>query len=112
MKVAANVGSGGARKGASDGRKHPKAGRGPVNLTLFRNYMERYLSTHPAVNKDLYMMVRQFEATNTGLPIEFYFFLKEKEWVRYEHLLAGIMEYVYAVIPDFGLKVYQRYSDR
>lgn len=99
-------------KNAAGGKKQAGKGMRLVNLTLFRTYMERYLGNHPAVNSELYMMVRQLEPTNTGLPVEFYFFLKEKDWVPYEHLLAGIMEYVYAVMPDFGLRVYQRYSDR
>lgn len=84
---------------------------GVVNMTLFRRYVERYLGNHPDVNTDMMFVVRQLEATNTGLPIEFYFFLKQKEWKHYEHQLADIMDRIYAIIPDFGLTVYQRYSD-
>ena len=73
--------------------------------------MERWLASRDEVNTAMLFMVRQLEATNTGLPLEFYFFLKQKEWKPYEHLLAGMMEYVYSIIPDFGLAVYQRYSD-
>ena len=32
---------------------------------------------------------------------------QDKEWEKYEHQLAEIMEYVYAVTPDFGLTIYQ-----
>ena len=78
---------------------------------LFRRYVERYLASRDDVNTAMLFMVRQLEATNTGLPLEFYFFLKQKEWKPYEHHLAAIMEYVYSIIPDFGLRVYQRYSD-
>lgn len=35
--------------------------------------MEKYLRTLPYVNHDMTLMVRQLEATNAGLPIEFYF---------------------------------------
>lgn len=84
---------------------------GVVNMTLFRRYVERYLASRDDVNTAMLFMVRQLEATNTGLPLEFYFFLKQKEWKPYEHHLAAIMEYVYSIIPDFGLRVYQRYSD-
>ena len=84
---------------------------GAVNMTLFRQYVERWLASRDEVNTAMLFMVRQLEATNTGLPLEFYFFLKQKEWKPYEHLLAGMMEYVYSIIPDFGLAVYQRYSD-
>ena len=79
-----------------------------VNLTLFRYYMEKYLQHHPDINNEMTLMVRQLEATQCGLPVEFYFFLRNKEWIPYEHLLADIMEYIYAVAPLFGLKIYQR----
>ena len=83
-----------------------------VNLTLFRQYAERHLASLQEVNTDLLFVVRQLEATNTGLPLEFYFFLRQKEWKPYEHLMADIMEGFYAAMPDFGLAVYQRCSDR
>ncbi len=83
-----------------------------VNLTLFRQYAERHLASLQEVNTDLLFVVRQLEATNTGLPLEFYFFLRQKEWKPYEHLMADIMEGFYATMPDFGLAVYQRCSDR
>lgn len=83
-----------------------------VNLTLFRRYIERWVASRDDVNDEMLFMVRQLEATETGLPVEIYFFLKQKQWKPYEHHLAEVMEYVYAVIPDFGLKIYQRYSDK
>ena len=80
-------------------------------MALFRRHVEAMLAARPEVNTDMLFMVRQLEATSTGLPLEFYFFLRQKEWKPYEHLLAEIMEQIYAVIPDFGLRVYQRFSD-
>ena len=53
-------------------------------------------------------LMRQLEPTENGLPIEIYFFLKQKEWKAYEHHLAAIMEWMYALVPMFGLKIYQR----
>ncbi len=80
-----------------------------VNMTLYRRYVEDYLRRHPMVNTNMTLMVRQFEATQAGLPLEFYFFLKEKSWVEYEHQLAEIMDFIYAITPDFGLLVYEQY---
>ena len=80
-----------------------------VNITVFCKYMERYLSKRPEVNTEMLLMVRQLEATTFGLPIEFYFFLSDKEWVNYEHNLAEIMNWIYAMTPEFGLKIYQQY---
>ena len=83
-------------------------GNDTVNLTLFRTYAERYLARHADVNADMIYMVRQHEATPTGLPVEFYFFLHEKQWKSYEEKMAAILEHCYASIPDFGLSIYQR----
>lgn len=79
-----------------------------VNMTLFRRYVERWIAARDDVNSEMMFFVRQLEATSTGLPIEFYFFLKQKDWKPYEHHLAEIMEYIYAIVDDFGLKIYQR----
>ena len=83
-----------------------------VNMTLYRRYIEDYLRHHPKVNADMMLMVRQLEATQSGLPVEFYFFLKEKSWVEYEHQLAEILDFIYAITPDFGLLVYEQYPDQ
>lgn len=82
-----------------------------VNMTLFRQYTERWLAKRTDVNDDMLYMVRQMEATPTGLPLEIYFFLKQKEWKAYEHHTAEVMEHIYATIPLFGLRVYQRVAD-
>ena len=81
-----------------------------TNLGLYRKYMENWLRKSPEVNTELTCMVRQLEATNTGLPIEFYFFLSNKEWIVYEHNLAEIMEWAYTMAPVFGLHIYERSS--
>jgi len=83
-----------------------------VNMTLFRLYIERFISSRPEVNADLMYMVRQLEATQSGLPLEFYFFTKVKEWKPYEHDLAVIMEQIYALAPIFDLKIYEQYPDQ
>ena len=83
-----------------------------INSALFRRYVEQWLSTLNTVNTSMTFMVRQLEATSTGLPIEFYFFLKEKSWVEYEHQLADIMDAIYALAPEFGMKLYQQYPDQ
>ncbi len=81
-----------------------------TNLGLYRKYMENWLKQSPEVNTELTCMVRQREATNTGLPIEFYFFLSNKEWIVYEHNLAEIMEWAYTMASEFGLHIYERTS--
>ena len=85
---------------------------GDVNMTLYRKYVEQWLKSNPLVNTDMTLMVRQLEATQSGLPVEFYFFLHEKTWVEHEHQLADIMDYIYAITPDFGLLVYEQYPEQ
>lgn len=83
-----------------------------INMSLFRTYIEMYLTKRDDVNHNMTLMVRQLEATTTGLPIEFYFFLKDKVWIEYEHHLADIMERIYAIAPEFGLTIYQQYPEQ
>ena len=84
----------------------------PTNLQLYRKYMEKYLRERPEVNTEMTLMVRQLDATQCGLPMEFYFFVKDKVWVNYEHILAEIMEHAYALSAEFGLKIYQQYPEQ
>ena len=84
----------------------------PTNLQLYRKYMEKYLRERPEVNTEMTLMVRQLEATQCGLPMEFYFFVKDKVWVNYEHILAEIMEHAYALSAEFVLKIYQQYPEQ
>ena len=71
--------------------------------------MEKWLSLRDDVNSDMLIMIREQEATQCGVPLEFYFFLKNKEWKQYELHLAEIMEHFYAVASDYDLKIYQQY---
>lgn len=82
----------------------PKA----VNITLLRRYIEQWLSNDEAVNPDMTILVKQAEATQNGLAVEFVFFLKNKGGVPYEHDISRIMEYIIAITPDFGLRIYQQ----
>jgi miniconductance mechanosensitive channel len=88
----------------------PVNGRRETNLGVFRAYLTRYLYNHPMVNTDLSCMVRHLQPTDKGLPVELYFFLKEKEWVAYEGWQADVFDHVLAVIPEFGLRVFQNVS--
>lgn len=78
-----------------------------VNLTVFRCFLEDYLRKHKNVNSEMMIMVRQLQPTPQGVPLELYFFFNGINWVPYEHLQAEIMEYVFAILPEFGLRVFQ-----
>lgn len=79
----------------------------PVNLTIFREWLELWLKNHPKVNKRMITMVRQLQPTAQGLPLELYFFFNGTAWVDYEHLQSEVFEYITATLPQFGLKAFQ-----
>ncbi|MBR5835143.1 MAG: mechanosensitive ion channel [Bacteroidales bacterium] len=82
-------------------------GKQEVNLYIFRHYIEYYLRTHPKVNPEMIMTVRQLQPTNQGMPIELYFFSAETAWIKYEHLQAEVFDHVLAMMRTFDLKVFQ-----
>lgn len=79
-----------------------------TNIQLYRIYIERYLRQHPDVNQDLDLIITQKEVTAYGLPIEIYFFTKEKSWALYEKKQSNIFDHLMTVAPEFGLRLYQR----
>lgn len=82
-------------------------GNEEVNLYVFRHYLEQYLRTHPKVSQQMTLMIRQLQPTAEGLPIELYFFSNGTDWIPYEHLQAEVFDHLLAVLPKFGLKVFQ-----
>lgn len=79
-----------------------------TNVQLYRAYIEEYLRNHPEVNPALDIIITQKEATAYGLPVEVYFFLRDKAWASFERKQSDIFAHLMAVIPDFGLHMYQR----
>lgn len=82
-------------------------GRRLTNLGTFRKYLEMYLKRREDVNKGLTFMVRHLDPGPTGIPIEVYVFAATTEWVKYEGIQADIFDHIFAVVPQFDLKVFQ-----
>lgn len=82
----------------------------PTNLQVFRTYLNQYLRNHPHVNKDMMIMVRQMQPTSEGLPLEIYCFSDTTDWSEYEMLQSEIFEHLIAILPQFGLRIFQRPS--
>ena len=82
----------------------------PTNSQVFRVYVERYLTSLPVVNQDLDLIISQLQSTEYGVPIQIYFFSRNKVWKEYERIQSDIFDHFFAMIPKFELKVYQ-YSD-
>lgn len=81
-----------------------------VNLYVFRNYLQNYLKEHPRTHKELMIMVRQMQPISEGLPLEIYCFSNTTVWPEYEQIQGEIFDHILAVIPEFGLRIFQRPS--
>ena len=88
----------------------PNEGVTPTNSQMFRVYVKRYLTSLPVVNTDLDLIISQLQSTEYGVPIQIYFFSRNKVWKEYERIQSDIFDHFFAMIPLFELKVYQ-YSD-
>ena len=82
-------------------------GRRQTNLGIFRAYLKAYLTNREDIRNDMTFLVRHLPPSEKGIPIEIYVFAKTTEWAAYEDIQADIFDLVLAVLPEFGLRVYQ-----
>ncbi|MDG2045787.1 MAG: mechanosensitive ion channel [Halioglobus sp.] len=78
-----------------------------TNIGTFRAYAWRYLKEHPKIRKDMTLLVRQL-APDDGIPIELYCFTNTVRWADYEDIQADIFDHLLAIMPEFGLQLFQR----
>ena len=88
----------------------PVNARRLTNVGMLRAYIFRYLRNHPLINQDMTLLVRQREATPDGLPIQIYCFTTTTEWAEYEDIQSDIFDHILAIVPEFGLRVFQHPS--
>lgn len=82
-------------------------GRRQTNLGVFRAYLSAYLRHLPDVNSDMTLLVRHLQPTDRGIPIELYFFTRTTQWAPYEQVQADVFDHLLAIVPEFGLRVFQ-----
>ncbi len=82
-------------------------GRRMTNIGVFRKYVEAYLRQHPKIHNDMTFLVRQLNPSEKGIPLEIYVFSNDQQWANYESIQADIFDHLLAVIPEFGLRVFQ-----
>lgn len=82
-----------------------------TNLGTFRAYVEHYLRSHPGIHPGMTLMARQLQPTTEGLPLELYCFTRSTAWVDYEGVQSDIFDHLLAILPAFGLRVFQASSD-
>lgn len=78
-----------------------------TNIGTFRAYVELYLNQHPNISKQQSLIVRQLQPTEKGLPLEIYAFSNQIAWKDYEAIQSDIFDHLIAILPEFGLKIYQ-----
>ena len=88
----------------------PAEGEVPTNAQLYRIYIERDLRSLPVVNQDLDLIISQKEPTTYGVPVQVYFFSRNKVWKEYERIQSDIFDHLLVMVGKFDLKLYQ-YSD-
>jgi len=82
-------------------------GRRITNIGTFRAYLVNYLKSHPKINQDLTILVRQLDPTINGIPLQIYAFSNDIEWINYEGIQSDIFDHILAVISQFELSLFQ-----
>lgn len=82
-------------------------GRALTNIGVFRAYISQYIKNHPGIHKEMTTMVGQLAPTEHGLPIEIYAFSNDVNWAVYESIQSDIFDHLFAVAPEFGIRLYQ-----
>lgn len=85
-------------------------GRALTNIGVFRAYISNYLKNHHGINQNMTLMVRQLGHSENGLPLEIYAFTNDVQWAVYESVQSDIFDHLFAVAPEFGLRVFQNPS--
>ena len=99
-----------AQWNAKNAANSPVNARRLTNMGTFRAYVGAYLQRHPHVRSDMTVMVRQLPPEPEGLPLEIYCFTDTTEWSEYEAIQSDIFDHLIAILPEFGLQLYQQPS--
>ncbi|GEM53909.1 mechanosensitive ion channel protein MscS [Flavobacterium branchiophilum NBRC 15030 = ATCC 35035] len=87
-------------------------GRNLTNLGLFRVYITKYLERHAAINQDMFLVCRQLQPTQHGIPLEIYAFSKDKKWENYEYIVSDLFDHFIAAVPYFNLEIFELPSEK
>jgi miniconductance mechanosensitive channel len=94
--------------------EHDEASADPVNarrltnVGTFRAYVESYLRGRSDIRDDLTYLIRQFDPGPEGLRLEVVAFATETALDVYESVQADVFDHLLAILPEFGLRVFQK----
>lgn len=78
-----------------------------TNFGTFRAYVINYLKSHPKIHQNMTLLVRQMAPAAEGIPLELYCFTNDIRWAFYEAIQSDIFDHLLAILPEFGLHVFQ-----
>ncbi len=82
-----------------------------TNIGTLRAYVIAYLKSHPRIaDEGFTLLVRQLPPGPQGLPLEIYCFTDTVHWAEYEAIQADIFDHMLAILPQFGLRIFQEPS--
>ena len=81
-----------------------------TNVGTFRAYVLHYLKDNGRIHQDMTLLVRQLPAGAQGLPLELYCFANDTRWEVYEDIQSDIFDHLIAILPEFGLRIFQEPS--
>ncbi len=90
------------------GADNPVNGRRLTNIGTFRAYVHAYLKARSDIAQDKTLLVRQMEPSENGLPLQIYAFANSTVWDEYEGVQGDIFDHLIAILPQFGLRLFQR----
>jgi miniconductance mechanosensitive channel len=79
-----------------------------TNIGTFRAYAYNYLRHHPKIHQGMTLLVRQLAPGPEGLPIEIYCFTNTTVWAEYEDIQSDVFDHLLAIVPEFGLRLFQK----
>jgi miniconductance mechanosensitive channel len=85
-----------------------KGAKEQTNLGHFRYYLMELLRTHPDVNQQMTILVRQLQPTQDGLPLELIAYSPLSDLAMFENFQSGLFEHIISILPDFDLRLYQK----
>jgi miniconductance mechanosensitive channel len=79
-----------------------------TNLGMFRRYLMAFFRQHAAIRTDMPLVVRLLQTTDRGLPLEVFLYIDNTDWESFERIQSDMLDHVYGVLPQFGLRVWQK----
>jgi len=79
-----------------------------TNLGLYRLYLTAHFRDHPAVRRDMPVVIRQVQSSQPVVALEIFLYVDETNWEPYENLQSDMLDHAYGLVPLFGLRCWQQ----